>query len=122
MRKKYQCKQCESECILSAIDHNDGEIWDVKYLNGGLCPSSEWVEIDTEMKTQKSIISKNGDNENKEFIKHFKQKIKDGTLFDGMGLEHKDRATNISYKELIKNISNVIDKYTLDTKRITHNE
>ena len=55
-RDIYECKRCESNCLISSLPDNDGNTWPKDYLNGLLCSCSKW-EILTD--TEKDLSSSN---------------------------------------------------------------
>jgi hypothetical protein len=44
LRDVYQCKRCESNCIITSKQDDDGNSWDGDVLYGQLCSCSEWVK------------------------------------------------------------------------------
>jgi hypothetical protein len=42
LREVYECKRCESNCILSTQPDDEGNTWPDDYLDGLLCSCSKW--------------------------------------------------------------------------------
>lgn len=46
-RDFFECKQCEANCIISAVQDEDGNSWDTPYLAGQLCSCSQWRKYES---------------------------------------------------------------------------
>jgi hypothetical protein len=43
--EKFECKRCESGCVIISHVDDEGNSWDESVLDGQLCSCSKWTKI-----------------------------------------------------------------------------